>query len=328
MSPYEIDYAKQSIKDAIAAGNNSNTWLNKFEMYGNKATNVYSPDSQNELKKLFDAEAKKMKRTYVLKIADAEDYFQKAIENDANYGWKEIVDINSDWPEQLVNALFQYRLTDQKKPQFFSLPQTLSISGRTYTAYTPNKGGDIFILYGDYNNSGENMNYNWVGAAQFKTANRTEDEIISELSEWLKDEVDYYDPQKIQESQNPKLSLKEAETHFNLAIKNYSNYGWKEISNSSDPNTLVKKLIGYPVSKNAKPEFWQTSNTLTIGNMTYVGWTPKNDNRIFILYRDYNNSGEELSVRPFKTANRTTEEIIAELAEWLKGEVDYLDPQI
>lgn len=195
MSPSEIDYVKQSIKDAIAAGNNSNTWLNKFEMYGNKATHVYSPESQNELKKLFDAEAKKIQGTNRLKIADAENYFQKAIENDANYGWKEIVDINSDWPQQLVDSLFQYGQTTRKKPKFSSLPQTLSIGERTYTAYTPNKGGDIFILYGDYNNSGENMNYNWIGAAQFKTANRTEDEIISELSEWLKGEVDYYDPQ-------------------------------------------------------------------------------------------------------------------------------------
>jgi hypothetical protein len=195
MSPYEIDYVKQSIKDAIAAGNNSNTWLNKFEMYGKKAEIAYSPESQKELKKVFDEEAKKIQGTNRLKIADAEDYFQKAIKNDANYGWKEIVDINSDWPEQLVNALFQYGQTTQNKPEFFSLPQTLTVGNRTYTAYTPNKGGDIFILYGDYNDSGRAMNYDWTGAAQFKTANRTTEEIVAELAEWLKGEVDYLDPQ-------------------------------------------------------------------------------------------------------------------------------------
>lgn len=195
MSLPEIEYVKQTIKDAIKAGKNSNDWLGELEIYGNKASITYSPDSQKELKKLFDAEAKKLQGANRLKIADAEDYFQKAIKNDANYGWKEIVDINSDWPEQLVNSLFQYGQTTRKKPEFLSLPQTLSIGERTYTAYTPNKKGDIFILYGDYNNSGEEMNYDWTGAAQFKTTNRTTEEIISELSEWLKGEVDYYNPQ-------------------------------------------------------------------------------------------------------------------------------------
>ena len=196
MSPGEIDFLKKSIQGAIAAGKNSEDWLNEFEMYGQKATNAYSPDSQKELKKLFDAEAKKLQK------------FNKSI-----------------------------------------------------------------------------------------------------------------------------LSLQKAETHFNWAVKNYSNYGWKEIPNSSDSNALVGKLIGYPVDQNAKPEFWQTSNTLTIGNRTYVGWTPKNDNRIFILYGDYNNSGEDLNYNwigaaQFEIANKTTEEIISEISEWFKGEIDYFDPQI
>ena len=195
MSPYEIDYVKKSIKDAIAAGKNANTWLSGFEMYGNKAEVAFSPESQKELKKVFDVEAKKNKAPNRLKIADAEDYFQKAIKNDPNYGWKEIVDINADWSEQLVDALFKYGQNTKGNPEFFSLPQTISVIERVYTAYTPNKNGDIFILYGNYNNSGEGMNYNWTGAAQFKTANRTQEEVIAELAEWLKGEVDYYDPQ-------------------------------------------------------------------------------------------------------------------------------------
>jgi hypothetical protein len=192
MSPYEIDYTKKSITDAIAAGKNSQAWLDGFEMYGSKAKDAYSPDSQKELKKVFDEEAKKNKKPYKLRIAEAEDYFQKAIKNDANYGWKEIVDINSDWPSQLVYTLFH---SDLDKPEFSAKNRTISIGEKTYTAYTPNKNGDIFILYGDYNNSGEDMNYNWTGAAQFKTENRTREEVVAELAEWLKGEVDYYNPQ-------------------------------------------------------------------------------------------------------------------------------------
>jgi hypothetical protein len=192
MSLPEIEYVKQTIKDAIKAGKNSNGWLGELEIYGNKASITYSPDSQKELKKLFDAEAKKLQGTYILKIADAEDYFQKAITDYPNFGWKEAVDINSDWASQLVNTLFQ---SDSNKPEFSANNRTISIGNRTYTAYTPNKNGDILILYGDYNNSGEEMNYNWTGAAQFKTANRTKDEVLDELEEWIKGEVDYYDPQ-------------------------------------------------------------------------------------------------------------------------------------
>jgi hypothetical protein len=193
----EIEYVKQTIKDAINSGKNSEDWLNETEIHGYKLKVVYSPNLLNELKKLFDAEAKKLQKSQNprLSFKKAEDYFQKAIENDANYGWKEIVDINSDWPEQLVNALFQYGQTNRKNPKFLSLPQTLSIGEKTYVGWTPKNHNRIFILYGDYNNSGENLNYNWAGAAQFEIANKTTEEIISELSEWLKGEVDYYDPQ-------------------------------------------------------------------------------------------------------------------------------------
>jgi hypothetical protein len=85
-----------------------------------------------------------------------------------------------------------------KQPEFSAKKKTISIGRRTYTGYTPVKGGDIYILYGSYSNPSDdfdNLNYKWDGAATFTTKNKTKNEVLDELEEWFKAEIDYYDPQ-------------------------------------------------------------------------------------------------------------------------------------
>jgi len=197
MSLPEIEHVKQTIKDSLEAGKNYNNWIDELEMYGQKAKNLYSPDSQKELKKLFEEEAKKLHKSLNprLSIKKAESYFNKSITDYANSYWKEVIDQNKNYADEVGVLVESLLAQHSNKPEFSAKRKTISIGRRTYTAYTPVKGGDVYILYGTPNNSGEDLNYKWDGAATFTTKNKMKDDVLDDLEWWFKGEIDYYDPQ-------------------------------------------------------------------------------------------------------------------------------------
>jgi hypothetical protein len=178
MSPYEIDYTKKSITDAIAAGKNSQTWLDEFEMYGNKAKTAYSPDSQKELKKLFDEEAKKQKNT---EIDPDVDYYINAINKYANFNWQELVSSEISGPqiaEDLIGRMFTKNFDG-------AFNRTISVGRKFLVPYSP-AGDKIYILHG----KDENID----GSVIFDMSKKTKEQTKQEMIDWVEHFIDYYDP--------------------------------------------------------------------------------------------------------------------------------------
>jgi hypothetical protein len=165
-------------------------------MYGQMAKDTYSPDSQKELKKLFDAEAGKTSSSNnqaapkAMNLGDTYKTqlykFDHGIKNYANSYWNKIVRSDQDnWEDKLTKKLFDKNL--------FANDQTISVGDKILVPMT-SSSNELFIVYGKENP--DLKNFTMEGAVEFGQIGSKSQEILTQdIADWLKNYIEFYENQ-------------------------------------------------------------------------------------------------------------------------------------